>query len=330
MSGLWYATPDSWQLPSEADRRFNRLTTIALLVFVILGILIPYFEFTGEQEGGGDTAERYVSLLPDAQIAEKVEEPAPAPEDKPKPEQPKAETKKQDKPPEPKRQEEVVIKPQPTQAQIVEKARETAARSGLLADPNQFESQSPSLSGFDTARPLERITAQAGTGASGGSTQVFERQVASGSSGIGATGSGETRRQSGTGMDTRRTTKVDSPVGFGEDKTKPGQGGDKLFAGRTKEEIQLVFDRNNSMMASIHKRAAMANPNLEGGGTIIVKFTIAPNGSVTACELINSPFNDPDFERKIIQRVLTMNFGAKDVPPFTVARYELRFHDTLH
>ena len=130
-------------------------------------------------------------------------------------------------------------------------------------------------------------------------------------------------------MDTRRTTKVDSPVGFGQDKTKPGQGGDKTIAGRSIEEIQLVFDKRNSMVASIHKRAAMANPSLAQGGNIIIKFTIAPNGSVSNVEIVSSPFNDPDFERKILGLVQSLNFGAKDVPPFTVERYALRFHDTL-
>ncbi len=325
MTGLWYATPDSWQLPTEADRRFNRIVTIALLLFVIAGILIPYLKLQGLKEGGGDSTEqRYVNLLPDAEIAKQVEEPAPAPEDKPKPEQPKSETKKQDKPPEPKR-EEKVAPPQPTQEQVVQKARETAARSGVLAMQQQLaELNNQSLQGFDSPRPLETITAKAGTGATGaGSAAAFERSAASGSSGIGASGSGETRRQSGTGIGNRRTTVVESPIGTGPDKTKPGQGGDKMFAGRSLDEIQLVFDRNKGSFTSIYKRAMMESPALEQGGKIIVSITIAPSGQVTDCKLVSSTFNDPDFERKIIQRVLSMNFGSKDVPPFTYPNYPI-------
>lgn len=326
MSAAWYATADSWQLPEETDRRFNRIMGTALLLFVILGIIIPLLKLSGLQEGGGDTSEaRYVNLLPDAEVAPQVEEPAPAEENKPKPEEAKQETKKQDKPPEPKKQEQVVP-PQPTQEQIVQKARETASRSGVLAMQQQLnELQSQSLQGFDTPRPLETITAKSGTGASGpGSAAAFERSAASGSSGIGSSGSGETRRQSGTGLGQRRTTVVESPVGFGQDKTKPGQGGDKPFAGRTLEEIQLTFDRNKGAFSSIFNRASRESSGL-GAGKIVVSLTIAPDGSVTDCRLVSSTFNDPDLERKVIQRVLLMNFGAKSVPPFTYPNYPINY-----
>ena len=325
MSSIWYATPDSWRLPDETDRRFNRIIAVSLILFVIVGIIVPLLKLQGLKSGGGDTTEqRYVSLIPEAEIAKQVEEPAPAPEDKPKPEQPKAETKKQDKPPEPKR-EEKVVPPQPTQQQIVEKARETASRSGILAMQQQLsELNNQSLQGFDAPRPLSRIEAQAGTGATGaGSSAAFERAAASGSSGIGASGSGEQRRQSGAGIGTRRTTVVESPIGTGPDKTKPGQGGDKIFAGRSLDEIQLVFDRNKGSFTSIYKRAMMESPALEQGGKIIVSITIAPSGQVTDCKLVSSTFNDPDFERKIIQRVMSMSFGAKDVPPFTYPNYPI-------
>lgn len=323
---LWYATADSWHLPEEADRRFNRIVGTALLLFVIVGIVIPLIQLTGLKEGGGDAAEkRYVNLMPDAEIAKQVEEPAPAPEDQPKPEQPKQQSKKQDKPPEPKTQEKPVPQ-QPTQEQRVQQARETAARSGVLALKEQLsELQNQSLQGFDTPRPLETISAKSGTGATGpGSAAAFEQSAASGSSGIGATGSGETRRQqSGAGLGNRRTTVVESPVGFGQDKTKPGQGGDKRLGGRSADEIQLVFDRNKGSFTSIYLRAMRESPALEQGGKIIVSITIAPNGSVTDCKLVSSTFNDPDFERKIIQRVLSMNFSPKDVPPFTYPNYPI-------
>jgi len=326
VTGFWYSTPDSWHLPEEADRRFNRIIGTALTLFVILGVLIPLIEITGQKRGGGDSGEaRYVNLIPEAEIAKQVEEPAPAEEDKPKPEQPKQQSKAKDKPPEPKTQDKPTP-PQPTQAQRVQEARETAARSGVLALQSQLsELHNQSLQGLDTPRPLDTITAQSGSGATGGSSAAFERSAASGSSGIGTSGSGETRRQqSGTGLGQRRTTTVESPVGFGQDKTKPGQGGTKLIAGRTLEEIQLTFDRNKGAFYSIFNRAMRENPGL-GAGKIVVSLTIAPNGAVTDCKLVSSTFNDPDLERKVMQRVLLLNFGAKDVPPFTYPNYPINF-----
>jgi hypothetical protein len=117
---------------------------------------------------------------------------------------------------------------------------------------------------------------------------------------------------------------VESPVGFGQDRSRPGQGGDSLIAGRTLEEIQLVFDRNKGAITTIYNRAARENPNL-GAGKIVISLTIAPNGAVTECKLVSSTFNDPELERKIVQRVLLMNFGAKDVPPYTYPNYPIHF-----
>lgn len=329
MSAFWYETPDSWTLPEATDRRFRRIATASLALFVLLGIVIPLIEFEGQKRGGGQTDEiRFVNVLPEAEVAEQVEEPAPAPENEPKPEQPKQQSRQDDRPPEPKTQEKPTP-PQPTQEQRVKQARETAQRSGVLAMQRQLdELQNQSLQGFDAPRPLDSISAKAGTGATGGSTAAFERSAASGSSGIGATGSGETRRQqSGAGLGQRRTTTVQSPVGFGEDKKTPGQSGTKALAGRTLEEIQLTFDRNKGAFYAIFNRAMRENPGL-GAGKIVVSLTIAPDGSVSDCKLVSSTFNDPELERKIVQRVLLLNFGAKDVPPFTYPNYPINFLPT--
>src|SRR3546814_11104000 len=66
------------------------------------------------------------------------------------------------------------------------------------------------------------------------------------------------------------------------------------------------------------------DPNI-GSGKVVVSLTIAPNGSVTDCKLVSSTFNNPDLERKIVQRVLLLNFGAKDVPAFTFPNYPINF-----
>lgn len=326
MSALLFSSADPWLLAEEADRRFNRLLTIGLLLLLALAIALRMFDLTGLQEGGGDNVEsQFVSLIPDAEPAKQVEEPAPAPEDQKEPPQQEkpSEKPKQDKPPEPKTQEKPA---EPTQQQKIQAARETAQRSGVLAMQQQLaDLQSQSLSGFDSPQPLETITAQSGTGATGGSSATIERSAASGSGGIGASGTGETRRtQSGTGLGQRRTTTVESPVGFGQDKSKPGQGGTKLIAGRTLEEIQLTFDRNKGAFYAIFNRAMRENPGL-GAGKIVVSLTIAPSGAVTACTLVSSTFNDPELERKIIQRVMLLNFGAKDVPSFTYPNYPINF-----
>ena len=327
-----FVTPlDDWDFSAAADRRFKRLTSFILAIFIALGIAIPLIHLSGLEEGGGETLEeRYVSFVPDAPPAEKVEEPKPEEEDSKKPpEEPaKAETPKKDKPKEPPQPKPVEVPRQPTQAELQQKARTVAQQSGVLALTDQLaDLRDQTLTGIDASRPIStnRLTAQAGTGATGGSTAAFADSAASGSSGIGATGTGDERRtQSGAGLGTRRTTTVQTPVGMGPNKIKPGQDGDKLFAGRTLEEIQLTFDRNKGAFYAIFNRAMRENPSISQG-KIVVSITIAPDGSVTDCRLVSSSFNDADLERKIVQRVLLLNFGAKDVPPFTYPNYPINF-----
>ncbi|WP_020650061.1 AgmX/PglI C-terminal domain-containing protein [Solimonas variicoloris] len=322
MNASFVTAFDGWDLNAEADRRFRRIAGVLLAIFVVLGIVIPLIRLTGLQRGGGETIEqRYVSILPDAPIAEQVEEPKPSPEDSKKPpqEQAKSEKPQQDKPEAP---------PQPTPAERQAQARAVAQKSGVLAMADQLaELRDQSLRGLDTTRALssERVAAQAGTGASGGSSAAFADAAASGSGGIGATGTGEERRtQSGAGLGQRRTTTVEAPRGTGPDRSKPGQGGDKLLAGRTLEEIQLTFDRNKGAFYAIFNRAMRENPGI-GPGKIVVSLTIAPDGSVTDCKLVSSTFGDADLERKVIQRVLLLNFGPKNVPPFTYPNYPINF-----
>ena len=150
MTSLMFTGSDAWLLADESDRRFNRLVSIGLLLLVVLALVLHFFDIAGLQKGGGETTEtRFVSLVPDAPVAEQVEEPAPAPEDQKEPpqEEKKSEKPKQDKPPEPKTQEKPA---EPTQQQKIQAARETAQRSGVLAMQSQLaELQSQSLQGFD-------------------------------------------------------------------------------------------------------------------------------------------------------------------------------------
>ncbi|MES0872413.1 AgmX/PglI C-terminal domain-containing protein [Sinimarinibacterium thermocellulolyticum] len=314
----------SWDLAAESDRRFNRLIVIVGVPLLIIGAIVPFLELVGLTRGGGTlTGSRYVELLAEepAPIADKVEEPAPAEQDEPDPVEPQAPAE-----PQPRPTAAPVPPPEVQQQRAVERAREVASRSGVMAFADQLQalhSSVPSVQRPDQALAAIDRSARADDG---DGARIFEQSAAAASSGIGSpTGTGATRRaQSGTGLGQRRTTQVESPVGFGQDRSRPGQGGDKLVAGRTLEEIQLVFDRNKGAITAIYNRAARDNPNL-GAGKIVISLTIAPNGAVTDCKLVSSTFNDPDLERKIIQRVMLMNFGAKDVPAYTYPNYPITF-----
>lgn len=311
----------------RADRRFRRTLAAIGIPFIALMILIPFLDLLGVQEGGGETTDTtYVNILPDAEIAEQVEEPKPAEEEeKPKPEPPKAEKKPEEKEPAPKTP--APPKPEPTQEQLEQAAREVAKQSGINALADQLaDLRDNTLSGLDAARPLSDEVISARPGAGGGGSSAIASSAASGSGGIGSASATSPRTQSGAGLGQRRTTVVQAPKGIGPDIEKPGQDGKARLAGRTLEEIQLVFDRNKASFYSMFNRALRDNPDLRG--KVVVKLTIAPSGAVTACELVSSELGDPDLERKVVQRVLLLNFGAKNVPEFTYPNYPIVFLPT--
>lgn len=321
---VFVLSDDAWRYGAEADRRYQRIQTALLALFLALAILVPLLELVGVEEGGGATADTtYVNILPDAEIAEQVEEPKPAEEEEPEPVAEKKPEPKQE--PAPKREAEP--KPEPTQEQREQAAREVAKQSGINALADQLaDLRDNTLSGLDTARPLSDEVISARAGAGGGGASSVASSAASGSGGIGTASATAPRTQSGAGLGQRRTTVVQTPKGIGPDMTKPGQAGNAKIAGRTLEEIQLVFDRNKASFYSMFNRALRENPDLRG--KVVVKLTIAPSGAVTACELVNSELGDPDLEAKVIQRVKLLNFGSKNVPEFTYPNYPIVFLPT--
>lgn len=328
-----------WQYADQADARYRRIMRRMVVVYLVLAIAIPWIKLVGVEKGGGDSGkERYARLVEPAPVAAKAEEPPPAPEPEPEPvpEPPKPEPKPKPEPPKPqpvKEQPKPVVEPPPTpppptQEMLRQQARQTAQRSGLLAMQDQLaDLRDRNISSIQGSRPLASAEKSGGgqvSGSSNDASAAFAQSATQASSGIATPNASGARRQSGTKLDQRKTTTVESPVGFGQDKTKPGQDGDKLIAGRTLEEIQLTFDRAKSAFYSIFDRASRANPNI-GSGKIVVSLTIAPDGSVTDCKLVSSTFGDPDLENKVVQRVKLLNFGAKNVPSFTYPNYPINY-----
>ena len=57
MNASFVTAFDGWDINAEADRRFRRIAGTLLLLFVVLGILIPLIKLSGLQRGGGETTE---------------------------------------------------------------------------------------------------------------------------------------------------------------------------------------------------------------------------------------------------------------------------------
>ncbi len=274
-------SPELWSLAEQDDRRFRRLMLSFGVPALIMGIGIPFLQITGQLAGGGVMVQRYAKLLPSAPVTEQAEEPKP-------------EVKTQVKP-----------KPQITQEQKVARAQKKVAK--MLQSLNELQSLTDVTVNAD---PLTTSVLRSPTGSS--STTLSSAAT---SGGIGETQVVQ-RKDSGTGLSERRTTTVKSPVGEGPRRDKSGLAGDKLIAGRTIEEIVLVFDRNKGAFYTMYTREMRVRPEMVG--KMVVRLTIAPSGAVTRATLVSSELRNPEFERKVIARVLLLDFGAKDVGEFTI------------
>lgn len=318
---------DGYEFAEEADRRFRRLLAAIALPFLLIAIFSAVYRVEGLKAGGGTyLAPATVELLapPDAVQAEEIEEPAPAEEDSK--EQPQESAPKvAEKPVDVKKP--ATVEPTPTP---VETAREVAKRSGVLAFADQLSdlrNKGDALSS-DSLGPnvlsSKGAASNAGSASGGAGESAALAAASSGSSGIGGAGTaGVSRTQSGQGLGKRRTTNVASPVGFGRDASKAGQGGTSAKTGRSLEEIQLPFDRAQGSFYAMYIRALRENPGLSG--KVVLSVTIAPSGKVTDASIVSSELGDPELERKILARVMLLDFGPKDVPTFTYPNYPIRF-----
>jgi TonB family protein len=55
-------------------------------------------------------------------------------------------------------------------------------------------------------------------------------------------------------------------------------------------------------------------------GKLVLRLTIAPSGEVTFCEIVSSELENPELERKLVQRIRMFRFEARDVEAITTTK----------
>ena len=83
-----------------------------------------------------------------------------------------------------------------------------------------------------------------------------------------------------------------------------------VSAGRTDEEIQIVFDRYKAALYRLYNRELRRDPTLRG--QMVLRLTIEPDGSVSMCELHSSSMEAPELAGQVVERVRSFDFGAKE------------------
>jgi protein TonB len=309
-----------WELSSEADARFQRIVKTCLAVFLVFAVIMPYLPLP--------EFEKIPLKEPNARVATLIfeikETPKPEPAVvTPKAPQPKP-LRKQPVPAASKTVPPKAVKPAPRVAKkkpVKPKvsARQQAEQAGLLAMKDALADmrQNTVSTNLQKARTLSRA---------GGKARTTDRAVLT--SGTTRSSSGIqtaslSRNTGGGQLAGRATTKVHSPSGNAPAGGESGNsGGGERTAGRSIEEIQMVFDRNKGAIYSVYNRALRKDPTLQG--KIVLQLTIAPSGKVTRCILVSSELHDGVVSQKISQRVKLFNFEAKDVNEVTIT-YPIEF-----
>jgi len=308
-----------WAHRGEDDQRFRKALTASLLICLFLGLVIPFIDIPLlQRQQDYEVPERFAELI--------REEPQPLPEIEPEPVQPDIEE------PEVEPEEEPVVAEEetPVEAPTVDEeapavAQEEAApveeappATGILAFRETF-------SNLAAGRPSTQLGSQAQLNSAGESAVGLpERSMVTtegpGSSGginlsslsrdIGGGGGGTGDQIGGVAL-----TRVASSIGGNGTSNRPLAG--TAVAGRTDEEIQIVFDRYKAALYRLYNRELRNDPTLRG--QIVLRLTIETDGTVSFCEVQTSDMGAPALEQQVVSRVLMFDFGAKeDVPALTI------------
>ncbi len=299
-----------WSSDSNQDRKFQRLLGITFLVVLVLGLIWPFLP-TPERDPNeiDEIPPRIAQLLLE-------EKPLPPPPPPPKEEEPEPEADE----PEPEEVVETDPEPEPEpepvpepEVDLTEVAREQAqaALMPFAAD----------LADLVDQELLDKVSDDRQLSASVGEAVRNERSMITSKVGTASTGintADMSRNTGGSGIAGRATTQVKNPVAGIGPAGGASRTGTSGKASRSREEIELVFDKNKGAIFALYNRALRNDPSLEG--KVVLRLTIAPNGQVTMCEVISSELGDPDLENKLVQRIKLFRFEAKDVEAITTTK----------
>ncbi len=305
MTAVAYRVYDLPWTPCEADqRRLRRVLGAALGIFIGLGIVIPLLpEPARTIATAPPVPERIVEFL--------LERPKPPPKPEPVVKPPTPQPELRDVP--------QVERPRTVPAPVSEAspqpdARRKAAASGLLALTDQL-AELRDLE-VERDRPVQAVESAAGERVAVDRALLTAR-TGEGSGGIAVA---ESSRGFGGGagaMAGHRTAKVEA-ASAAAPAAEAKRSGRSSQASRTREEVELVFDRNKSAIYAIYARALRDNPAL--AGKVVLEVTIAPSGEVTQCRIVSSDLGDAELERKLVARVKMFRFEARDVAPMTTTK----------
>ena len=294
-----------WTRGHEEDSRYRRSLGMSMLTSFALALVVSTIAIPiKERDKLNELPERVAKLV-------REERKPPPPPVEPEPVIPDQEIPE----PEPELLEEVPPEPSPeileetavaaestpvdTTEQVKSKGilafRESFAEKAALRPAANLGSQARiSSAGSDSVgRPERAMVTTSAAGSSGGiNLASISRDTGGGGGEIGGVA----------------LTQVASSIGGSGGPDRPLSAG--AFAGRTDEEIQIVFDRYKASLYRLYNRELRRDPTLRG--QMVLKLTIEPDGTVSMCELQSTDLNAPALATQVVDRVQTFDFGAKE------------------
>jgi len=310
-----------WTVIVEEVKRIRKVTRSVFLIFIALGIVIPFIPVPEVDR----TKEQVIPPRLAKLILEK-KKPVPkpvviAPKKEKKKKVKKKEKKKVKKKEKPKPKKKVVKKKEPPKKPVVDlakvraKARKKAASSGLLAMMDDLADLRdvpvlPKRKLSKGATKAKKITAPqlltSNVQSSGGISNIALSRV-------------DTEKRS---LGSRDGTELDSPINADAAEAFANASTAELTSPRTLEEIQQIFDRYKGAITRMYNKALRKDSSLRG--IVLLEITISPAGIVIACVAVSSDLDAPRLVKKLVARVKTFKFKAKDVDQVTI-RYPVDF-----
>lgn len=291
----------------EEDKRWRRGLLVALLLWLLIVIVAPFVKIPKEEQAKPQPPERVVTIIPETK---KLELPPPPPEPKKQVEkkiEPKPVAQEQPKPQETPQPNE---QPQPQKPQGILALKDKLTPVDDIPDAPQL-GKNAKISNDDGASHAERSMLTTNAPGSSGGINLSEQ-----SRGFGKGGGSERGSVQGSGL-TKASSGINALAAAAESKPLGG-----MAKGRSSEEIQIVFDHSKAALYRMYQKELRNDETLQG--KVILKLTIQPDGSVSACAVQSTEMNDPALMQQIVERVKTFNFGAKDVPAVTIV-YPMNF-----
>jgi protein TonB len=284
----------AWDGDPESSRRFRRILRTLLIIVAILGVAIPLLPTPEPTAVETDVPPQLARIM----IEQRTLKP-------PVPPKPIAKPKATVRP-----AKEPAVRPAPERTDV---ARERAQRSidkikdqlAALRQMSDTPDETKNLTGAIHAQShAERslITSRAGEASAGITSAPMSRGFGGGAGSL-------------HGTDAARVTSSIMQSGLNAGSPSNGRGGS---AGRSEEEIAMVFDRNKGAIYALYERALRMNPMLQG--KLVIQFTIASSGEVTRCRVVSSELHDPALEREIVARVMLFRFEPEKVDPTTATK----------